>query len=89
MKQFLRYFLGVLFLLLLVLYIIFIAAKQALKTGRDTAFLEDYQYFDNALVKASNSPQEWPKHTLYNRIPLSNKINHRKKFCFCHVRKSH
>ena len=75
MKQFLRYFLGGLFLLLLVLYnspynFIFIAAKQALKTGRDTAFLEDYQYFDNALVKASNSPQEWPKHPQYNRIPI-------------------
>lgn len=80
MKQFLRYFLGALLLALLVLYIspynfIFIAAKQALKTGRKTAFLEDYQYFDNALVKASNSPQEWPKHPQYNRIPLSNKIN--------------
>lgn len=80
MKQFLRYFLGSLLLALLVLYIspynfILIAVKQALKTGRDTAFLEDYQYFDNALVKASNSPQEWPKHLQYNRIPLSNKIN--------------
>ena len=80
MKKNLRFFLGGLLLLLLILYIspynfVFIAAKQALKTGRDTAFLEDYQYFDNALVKASNSPQEWPKHTLYNRIPLSNKIN--------------
>jgi CubicO group peptidase (beta-lactamase class C family) len=80
MKQFLRYFLGALLLAVLVLYIspynfIFIAAKQALKTGRKTAFLEDYQYFDNALVKASNSPQEWPKHPQYNRIPLSNKIN--------------
>jgi CubicO group peptidase (beta-lactamase class C family) len=80
MKQFLLYFLGALLLAVLVLYIspynfIFIAAKQALKTGRKTAFLEDYQYFDNALVKASNSPQEWPKHPQYNRIPLSNKIN--------------
>jgi len=80
MKQFLRYFLGALLLALLVLYIspydfIFIAAKQALKTGRKTAFLEDYQYFDNSLVKASNSPQEWAKHPQYNRIPLSNKIN--------------
>ena len=80
MKQFLRYFLRALLLALLVLYIspydfIFIAAKQALKTGRKTAFLEDYQYFDNSLVKASNSPQEWAKHPQYNRIPLSNKIN--------------
>ena len=75
MKQFLLYFLGALLLAVLVLYIspynfIFIAAKQSLKTGRKTAFLEDYQYFDNALVKASNSPQEWPKHPQYNRIPI-------------------
>ncbi|MEL0226527.1 MAG: serine hydrolase [Flavobacteriaceae bacterium] len=80
MKKILRYFLGGLPLLLLILYIspynfVFIDSIKALKTGRDPAFLEDYQYFDNALVKASNSPQEWPKHTLYNRIPLSNKIN--------------
>ena len=79
MKQFLRYALGAILLFLLVLYIspynfIFIAAKQAIKTGRDTAFLEDYQYFDNAVVKASNSPEEWPKHAQYNSIPLSDKI---------------
>jgi len=76
MKQFLRYFLGGILLLLLILYIspynfIFIAAKQAIKTGRDTAFLEDYQYFDNAVVKASSNPEEWPKHSQYNSIPLS------------------
>lgn len=79
MKQFLRYSLGAILLFLLVLYIspynfVFIAAKQAIKTGRDTAFLEDYQYFDNAVVKASNSPEEWPKHAQYNSIPLSDKI---------------
>lgn len=80
MKQFFRYTLGAIVLSLLILYIspynfIFIAAKQAIKTGRDTAFLEDYQYFDNNVVKASENPEEWPKHTQYNSIPLSNKIN--------------
>ena len=80
MKQFFRYTLGAIVLSLLILYIspynfIFIAAKQAIKTGRDTAFLEDHQYFDNNVVKASENPEEWPKHTQYNSIPLSNKIN--------------
>lgn len=79
MKQFLRYTLGVIVLSLLILYIspynfILIAAKQAIKTGRDTAFLEDYQYFDNNVVKASENPEEWPKHTQYNSISLSDRI---------------
>lgn len=50
------------------------AAKTAIKTGRDTAFLEDYAYFDNAIVKAAENPTPWPKHKLYNQIPLSEKI---------------
>ena len=79
MKKFLRYFLGALLLSLLLLYIspynfIFIAAKQAFKTGRDTAFLGDYEYFDNNVVKAADSPMEWPKHKQYNSIALSDKI---------------
>lgn len=50
------------------------AAKTALKTGRDTAFLEDYAYFDNAIVQAAETPTAWPKHDQYNQIPLSEKI---------------
>lgn len=50
------------------------AAKTAFKTGRDTAFLEDYAYFDNAIVQAAENPTAWPKHDQYNQIPLSEKI---------------
>ena len=79
MKKFISYLLGGLLLVLIGLYFspygfLFHAAKTMVKTGRDTAFLEDYKYFDNAVVKASETPMPWPVHPKYNQIPLSDKI---------------
>ena len=80
MKKILRYFFGVLLFSFLLLYIspynfLLIAAQKLFETGRYTAFLEDYAYFDNRVVKAANNVAEWPKHEKYNAIPLSDKIN--------------
>ena len=50
------------------------AVQKLYETGRDTAFLEDYAYFDNRVVKAAENVAEWPKHTAYNKIALSDKI---------------
>ena len=60
MKKILRYFFGVLLFSFLLLYIspynfLLIAAQKLFETGRDTAFLEDYAYFDNRVVKASQN----------------------------------
>ena len=69
-------------MILLFLYLYFgpynfllLAANKAFETGRDTAFLEDYAYFDNREVKAAAVAQPWPKHSQYNTIPLTDKIN--------------
>ncbi len=43
-------------------------------TGHKTAFLEDFNYFHNTVVNASETPKDWPKHTKYNQLPLSEEI---------------
>ena len=79
MKKILRYLLGALLFSFLLLYIspysfLLTAVQKLYETGRDTAFLEDYAYFDNRVVKAAENVAEWPKHTAYNKIALSDKI---------------
>ena len=80
MKKILRFLLGAVLLLFAYLYFgpyhfLLLAANKAYETGRDTAFLEDYAYFDNREVKAATIAQPWPKHGQYNKIPLSEKIS--------------
>jgi CubicO group peptidase (beta-lactamase class C family) len=38
--------------------------------GHTTAFLTDYEFFDNAIVKAASEPKKWPKHQNYNQQEL-------------------
>tara|TARA_B100000767_G_scaffold235464_1_gene228758 strand:+ start:31299 stop:32453 length:1155 start_codon:yes stop_codon:yes gene_type:complete len=50
-------------------------------TGHNTAFLEDYEVFDNRIVEASNKPQKWPTHKSYNIIePTDRLIKAHKKY---------
>ena len=79
MKKFITYSFGAVLFSFLLLYIspynfLLIAAQKLFETGRDTAFLEDYAYFDNRVVEAAENVVEWPLHQQYNTIPLSNKI---------------
>ena len=49
-------------------------------TGHKTAFLSDYNYFDNRTLAASENPQAWPIHSEYNTISLSDDLEqHHKK----------
>jgi CubicO group peptidase (beta-lactamase class C family) len=43
-------------------------------TGHKTAFLDDYTYFDNRTLAASENPQAWPIHAQYNTITLSDDL---------------
>lgn len=84
MRKFFSYFVGGIILLLVGLYLspygfLFYAAQKMAQTGRDTAFLDDYKYFDNAVVKAAETPMPWPLHSKYNQIPLSKKIQEEHK----------
>jgi len=49
-------------------------------TGHKTAFLSDYNYFDNRTLAASENPKAWPIHSEYNTISLSDDLEqHHKK----------
>lgn len=74
-----KYTFGILILLTLLIYIspigyLIPGLAKIYGTGHTTAFLEDYELFENATVKASNEPIDWEKHKNYNQIPLSEEI---------------
>ena len=50
-------------------HFLLIAANKAFETGRDTAFLDDYVYFDNREVKAAKKHNLGP--STVNTIHLS------------------
>ena len=43
-------------------------------TGHTTAFLHDYNVFDNRTVEAADLPQEWPLHQKYNTIEPTKRL---------------
>ena len=48
-------------------------------TGHKTAFLDDYNYFDNRILPASDTPQAWPIHSEYNTISLPTALEQKHK----------
>ena len=76
MKKLLRIillFLGFLLFASLILYVagygyIFKGIATTYLTGHKTAFIDDYPYFDNHVIKKSDSVQEWALHEDYNEI---------------------
>ena len=78
MKKILKWTLIVLGVLILLIYIfnidyIFKGVRTIYFTGNNTAFISDYEYFDNREVKSSN-PQPWALHNEYNKTYESNKL---------------
>ena len=67
---------GALFLLIYIFNIdyIFKGVRTIYLTGNNTAFISDYEYFDNREIKSAN-PQPWALHKQYNTIDESNKLN--------------
>lgn len=43
-------------------------------TGHKTAFLEDYEVFDNRTVEAAEQAQEWPLHKQYNTVEPTDRL---------------
>ena len=65
--------------LVLLIYIfnidyIFKGVRTIYLTGNNTAFISDYEYFDNRQIKSAN-PQPWALHKQYNTIDESDKLN--------------
>ena len=64
--------------LVLLIYIfnidyIFKGVRTIYLTGNNTAFISDYEYFDNREIKSAN-PQPWALHKQYNTIDESYKL---------------
>ena len=79
MKKILKLTLIVIGALVLLIYIfnidyIFKGVRTIYLTGNNTAFISDYEYFDNREIKSAN-PQPWALHKQYNTIDESNKLN--------------
>ncbi|HUH28307.1 serine hydrolase [Gelidibacter sp.] len=72
LKQFLKWILILLVLIVAVLYItdtdyLLKAVRTIYLKGHTTAYLEDYKEFDNEKV-ANGTPQPWPNHLEYNSV---------------------
>ncbi|WP_422106730.1 serine hydrolase domain-containing protein [Winogradskyella sp.] len=73
LKKLFKYLIILLGLLIVVLYItdtdyLLKAVRTIYMNGHTTAFLEDYKYFDNRRIEASERPQPWPNHKAYNSV---------------------
>ena len=79
MKKVLKIVFSVLVLLFALLYIspydyVIPGLLKIYGTGHKTAFLEDYEVFDNRIVEAAELPQEWPLHENYNTIEPTERL---------------
>ena len=50
------------------------AIQKIYLTGHTTAYLSDYERFDNRIIPPSNQPQPWPKHTQFNQLEASEEL---------------
>ena len=78
MKKILKWTLIVLGVLILLIYIfnidyIFKGVRTIYFTGNNTAFISDYEYFDNKEITSAN-PQPWALHKQYNTIDESDEL---------------
>ena len=78
MKKVLKWLTGITLFLIFLIYLfqadyIFKGIKTVWFTGNSTAFISDYEYFNNREIIASN-PQPWPIHKQYNQIEASEKL---------------
>ena len=78
MKKILKLMLIVIGAIVLLIYVfnidyIFKGVRTIYLTGNNTAFISDYEYFDNREIKSAN-PQPWALHKQYNTIDESDKL---------------
>ncbi|MCK8478978.1 serine hydrolase domain-containing protein [Psychroserpens algicola] len=73
LKKFFKWTLGIIALLVLLLYIfdygyILRGVRVVYFTGHDTAFIDDYPYFENDTIKKGTTTDEWAHHKNYNTV---------------------
>ena len=45
-------------------------------TGHNTAFINDYPYFENDIIKKGKHTNPWPNHKNYNTVKETEKLSH-------------
>lgn len=80
LKKLLKFLVVLFGLIIIVLYItdtdyLLKAVRTIYLNGHTTAFLEDYKYFDNQEIKASDKPQPWPNHKEYNSVKPTEELS--------------
>lgn len=51
------------------------AVRITYLNGHKTAFLDDYNYFENRIIEKSKTPQSWPISAKYNSASSSNRLD--------------
>ncbi|MBE8712240.1 serine hydrolase domain-containing protein [Sphingobacterium hungaricum] len=79
MKKFFIWFIGIILLIVALAYIfqvdyIFRAVRVTYLTGHNSAFIDDYTYFENRVVK-SDTAQEWPLAKNYNTMSSTKRLD--------------
>ena len=77
-----RFFSTLIFIILVAVSLLYLsdysyllrAVTKIYFTGHTTAFLSDYQQFENRVLPASENPQPWPLHKNYNSVDLSERL---------------
>ncbi|MGC1471147.1 MAG: serine hydrolase [Psychroserpens sp.] len=83
LKTFLKWTIVTIFALVLLLYIfdygyILRGARVVYFTGHKTAFIDDFEYFENDTIKKGNTTNPWSNHDSYNTVeatPALEKLN--------------
>ncbi len=79
LKKFLLWFIGIIATVVVLLYIFDIdyllkAVRVVYLNGKTTAYLDDYTYFDNRVIKKGKA-QPWALHTNYNKVKPTQRLN--------------
>ena len=79
-KKLLKWLVAIIVMLVILLYIfdyeyIIRGVKVVYFTGHNTAFIDDYPYFENDTIKKGNTVDDWPLHNNYNSIEPTEKLS--------------
>ena len=79
LKGFLKWFFGILAILVVILYItdyeyIIKGVRVVYMTGHTTAYIDDHPYFENVVIDKGDQPQSWPQHKDYNTVPATSQL---------------
>ncbi len=84
LKNFLKWFLGILAFIVLLLYVtgygyIIKGVWVVYMHGHKTAYINDFEFFENEIIPASTNPQPWPLHKNYNTVTATEKLSETNK----------